>query len=138
MRVRDPVTGRNVLISDMTYQEWAGWKQKVKQVGGKHYKLTDADNKKDVAAAKEYRKISKNTADVEAVASYTGFSKADIHKIKRHIFFEKHKKIDSYELLDPDYDIAVAWKRLSSGKFESRGITLLRHELLEANVEKEY
>lgn len=27
-RARDPETGRNVLIEDMTYAEWAGWKEK--------------------------------------------------------------------------------------------------------------
>lgn len=26
MRVRDPKTGRNVLVNEMTYAEWAGWK----------------------------------------------------------------------------------------------------------------
>ena len=25
MRVRDPVTGRNVLVDEMTYQEWQEW-----------------------------------------------------------------------------------------------------------------
>ncbi len=29
-RVRNPETGKNELVSDMTYQEWAGWKVKVK------------------------------------------------------------------------------------------------------------
>lgn len=59
-------------------------------------------------------------------------------KINRHIFFEKHKKYDGYKLLDPDYDMAVAWKRLVSGKYYPRDITLLRHELLESEVEKRY
>ena len=27
-RVRNPETGKNELVSDMTYQEWAGWKEK--------------------------------------------------------------------------------------------------------------
>ena len=29
-RVRNPETGKNELVSDMTYQEWAGWKEKAK------------------------------------------------------------------------------------------------------------
>ena len=27
-RVRDPVTGKNIVVSDMTYSEWSGWKEK--------------------------------------------------------------------------------------------------------------
>ena len=34
--------------------------------------------------------------------------------------------------------MAVAWKRLSQGKPEDRDILLLKHELLESQVEKEY
>ncbi len=34
--------------------------------------------------------------------------------------------------------MAVAWKRLQSGKYLPRDITLLQHELLESIVEKEY
>ena len=31
-RARNPVTGENKIISDMTYSEWAGWKKETKQV----------------------------------------------------------------------------------------------------------
>lgn len=31
-RARDPETGESVVVSDMTYQEWAGWKKDTKQV----------------------------------------------------------------------------------------------------------
>ena len=41
-------------------------------------------------------------------------------------------------MLDPDYDMAVAWKRLVSGDFQSRDIMLLKHELLESKLEEEY
>lgn len=33
MRVRDPETGRNVLVSEMTFEEWEAWKQADKIVG---------------------------------------------------------------------------------------------------------
>lgn len=39
---------------------------------------------------------------------------------------------------DPDYDMAVAWQRLKEGNYLPRDITLLNHELLESQIEKEY
>lgn len=109
----------------------------VRQTGGKRYKPYDEKNKKDAAAAKEYRKISRKN-DIDTIAANTGFKCEEIKQIKRHVFFEKHKKYDGYGLLDPDYDIAVAWKRLQSGKYLERDITLLRHELLESQLETMY
>ena len=43
-----------------------------------------------------------------------------------------------YGRFEPDYDMAVAWKRLQSGTQLPRDITLLRHELLESQIEKQY
>ena len=43
-----------------------------------------------------------------------------------------------YGRFDPDYNMAVAWKRLREGKFEDRDITLLCHELIESQMEKRY
>ena len=40
--------------------------------------------------------------------------------------------------LDPDFDMAIAWKRLETGNFKDRDITLLKHEYLELSVEKRY
>lgn len=108
-----------------------------RQTGGKHYVPLYSDDKKDVAAAKEYSNISR-VNDIKTIARNTGFSEEDIKKIKRHIFFDKHKKYDGYGMLDADYDIAVAWNRLRSGKFEDRDITLLKHELLESELEQMY
>ena len=108
-----------------------------KETGGKNYKPFDKDDKKDVAAAKEYRKISRIN-DTKVIANNTGFTEKEIKQIKRHLFFNKHKKYDGYGLLAPDYDIAVAWNRLRSGNYEKRDITLLKHELLESKMEKRY
>lgn len=108
-----------------------------KETGGKHYVPDDPDNKKDVAAARAYRGISR-VNDIKTIAQNTGFSEEEIRQIRRHIFFEKHKLYDGYGMLSPDYDMAVAWLRLRSGKFLDRDITLLRHELLESQLEKKY
>ena len=42
------------------------------------------------------------------------------------------------ELFDADYDMAVAWQRLVKGDPKERDILLLKHELLESQLEKEY
>ena len=106
--------------------------------GGKNYKPYDIDNPKDVKAASTYRKISR-TNDIDLIAKNTGFTHNEIRQIKRHIFFDKHKKYDGeYGMLDPDYDMAVAWKRLQQGRPKERDILLLKHELFESQMEKRY
>ena len=42
-RARDPETGRNVLIENMSYAEWAGWKESTKTIS-----INDAKSIKDV------------------------------------------------------------------------------------------
>ncbi len=108
-----------------------------RQTAGKHYKPYDANDKRDQLAAKEYRKISRNN-DINRISQVSGLSEDEVKQIKRHIFFEKHKLYERYGLVDPDYDIAVAWKRLNNGAPEERDLLLLQHELLESQLEKEY
>ncbi len=105
--------------------------------GGKWYAPNNTENPRDVAAAKAYRKISRRN-DTNTISKNTGIAVEDIIEIKRHIFFDKHQKYDGYGLLDPDYDMAVAWERLYNGNFLPRDITLLNHELLESKYEKMY
>ena len=108
-----------------------------RETGGKHYAPpSEGATERDIKAAEEYRKISR-VNDTEIIAQNTGFSVEDIVTIKRHIFFEKHKTYDGYELLQPDYDMAVAWNRLKAGRPEERDILLLHHELLESQIETE-
>lgn len=108
-----------------------------KPSGGKRYAPYDSDDKKDVAAANEYKKISKRD-DSKKIAESSGMTVDGIRQIKRHIFYNKHKTYEGYKNLYPDYDMAVAWKRLYGGCPEERDILLLKHELLESKLEKEY
>lgn len=78
------------------------------------------------------------TDDIENIAKASGMSHDDIRKIKRHIFIDTHQLYDGEGKFEPDYDMAVAWQRLVEGKPEARDILLLKHELLESQVEKEY
>lgn len=89
-------------------------------------------------AQKYYDKI-KNNNDVELIAKSSGMTIEEIQTIKKHIFFDEHTKYDGTKsVFDADYDMAVAWKRLSEGIPENRDILLLQHELLENSVEKMY
>lgn len=128
-----------------TTEEWekhgkTSWRKQTggKDVtGGKWYEPYDKNSKKDEDASKAYRKISRRN-DISTIAKNSGFSAEDIKQIKRHIFYNKHKKYDGYGMLSPDYDMAVAWERLYSGTQVERDILLLKHELLESTLEKEY
>ena len=112
--------------------------ESVKQTGGKQYTPYDENDPRDIFAAKEYRKISRDNSDVKKIARNTDFTEKEVQQIKRHIFYNKHQKYDGYGMLTPDYDMAVVWKRLREGKPEERDILLLHHELLESTLEKEY
>lgn len=151
---RDPETGKNYEVpADMTYDEWkkkyvdkqkeeSGLRKEeaeaVKLTGGKQYIPYDEDDPKDVSAAKAYRRISRDNSDVKKIVQHTNFTEKEVQQIKRHIFYNKHRKYDGYGMLSPDYDMAVAWKRLCDGNPEERDILLLHHELLESTLEKEY
>lgn len=89
-------------------------------------------------AEKYYEKI-RETDDIKAISESSGMSENDIEQIKNHVFHNKHKLYDgTVDKFDPDYDMAVAWKRLTEGIPEDRDILLLKHELLESQMEKEY
>lgn len=125
-----------------TTAEWEKVKKKRQTggkdiTGGKWYEPYDENDKKDAAASREYRKISRRN-DVDVIAKNSGFKKEEIQQIKRHIFYNKHKKYDGYGMLYPDYDMAVAWNRIYNGNPQDRDILLLNHELLESSLEKEY
>lgn len=117
-------------------------KHKLVQTGGKitgghHYDVNKNEGQKGILAAKQYEKYAK-IDDSKQIAQNTGFSVEDIQKIRSHVFYEKHDLDDGFKRFEPDYDMAVAWKRLQEGNFLPRDITLLNHELLESKIEKEY
>lgn len=107
------------------------------QSGGHIKDYAEWNEKRSKKAAAEYEKIKK-ADDILAVAKAAKMTIETIATIKNHIFFDEHIKYDSVGTFDPDYDMAVAWKRLAEGNPEDRDILLLKHELLENQVEKEY
>ncbi len=84
-----------------------------------------------------YDKI-RDSEDIEAISKCSGFSELEIKEIKDHVFFDEHILYEGTGRFTPSLDMAIAWERLSDGKPEDRDILLLRHELLESKVEKEY
>lgn len=108
-----------------------------RETGGHHYLPTPEDDKKDKQAVKAYEKFAREDDSIR-IANNTGFDQADIAKIRSHIFSKKHNLYVGYSRFAPDYSMAVAWQRLRNGNYLPRDITLLRHELLEREIEEKY
>ena len=108
-----------------------------KMVGGHYYKVDPEAPMKERKAARAYEKYSR-VDDSVRIANNTGFTLEQIQSVRSHIFFEKHDLYEGYDRFAPDYDMAVAWKRLREGYYLPRDITLLNHELLERQIEGEY
>lgn len=111
--------------------------RKTVQAGGHHYKTDKHSTKREIQAASSYEKFAREN-DTRLISINTGIPQKDIATIKHHVFTSKHKLYDGYGRFAPDYNMAVAWKRLREGSFEQRDITLLNHELLESTLEKMY
>ncbi len=114
--------------------------KKVSQSGGK-FTVGDAEwqLRRETEASTFYDKICTNDSDVITIAKISGMSVQNIQQIKNHVFFNRHIKWDgSVGRFDPDYNMAVAWKRLLDGNPNETDILLLKHELLESQYEKEY
>lgn len=89
---------------------------------------------------KIYARIRNNTSDIQNISNNTGFSEADITRIKQHVFENDHTFVDGNNTVrigkfDPDPEIANAWNRLEKGDYTQKDIDLLNHELRESRVE---
>ena len=93
--------------------------------------------KRDAKAAEYYDKI-RLADDIPAIAKAAGMTEQEIGQVKDHVFFKQHQLTDGIGRFQPDYDMGVAWKRLSEGTPEKRDIVLLKHELLESECEVRY
>ena len=90
------------------------------------------------SAEQYYDSIRNRIDDIEKISNNTHISYTDVEIVKRHVFLENYILDDNVAVFDADYDMAVAWQRLINGTYEDRDIVLLKHELLESQVEKEY
>lgn len=121
---------------DHSVSSKAVWKRR--KSSGARETFLETIERKERQAKSFYEKVRSDTADVEKIAKTTGFSEKKIAKIKQHVFINEHILDDGVRKFDEDYDIAVAWKRLTEGKAEERDILLLKHEYLESALEKKY
>lgn len=64
-RVRNPETGKNELVSDMTYQEWAGWKKKTEFTPAKTTAEAEAYAKEHIFSGAYLGKTSYKGVDVD-------------------------------------------------------------------------
>ena len=114
----------------------AVWRQR-KSSGGKETFIQTFE-RKERQAKQFYEEVRNDKSDIAKIAANTGFSEKRIQKIKEHIFINSHVLDDGNRRFDEDYDIAVAWKRLTEGKGMDRDILLLKHEYLESCLERKY
>ena len=113
-RVKDPETGENVLVSDMTYQEWLKWKESTKSVA--NTENSDIIEEKVGKGGNSVLEIGK--IDIEKYRGVTdGTIRSDVlvltenqkeHIIKRRgaDFYEKYSQYFADIAKDPDYIFA--------------------------------
>ena len=83
-------------------------------------------------ADRYYGLVRSMTTDVKRIADNTGFSEADIAKIKKFIFLDTHDLGGAEpQRFAPDFAMAQSWQRLINGTPEPHDITLLHHEIME-------
>lgn len=113
----------------------------IKQTGGKYTVGSTAwfkqQEKREEQAKKAYQEIAQ-ADNIEKIANVSGMSAEEVKQIKNHVFFDEHILYDGKSKFFPDYNMAVAFKRLENGVPEERDILLLKHELFESQCEKKY
>jgi hypothetical protein len=87
-------------------------------------------------AEQYYESVRKMTTDAERIANNTGFSLADIERIKSYVFNEEHDLGEEEPMrFSPSYEMAESWQRLIDGKnIQPHDITLIQHELMESKL----
>lgn len=86
-------------------------------------------------AKKYYGLVRSMTTDVQKIAKTTGYSEAEIQRIKNYIFMDEHDLGERGRgRFDPDYMMGESWRRLIEGKPEAHDLTMLRHEIMEQDL----
>lgn len=87
-------------------------------------------------AAQYYESVRHMNTDVARISENTGISEAEVAKIKKHVFLEKHDLGGNEpEYFYPNYEMAQSWQRLIDGKnIQKHDVTLLRHEAMEREL----
>ena len=114
---------------------WKKFKSEhVRSTGARELSISEITKSEELAEI-IYTQIRSNPNDIASIAKNTGLKEFRIERIKDHLFFKEHKLRNSIGKFDADPLIVESWKRLEAGKFTSKGIQLLNHELFESKFE---
>jgi hypothetical protein len=100
----------------------------------------------DKLADQIYNSIRECDTDICEIAEKLGFKADNIKNVKDHIFYKEHE-LDQYVSLgeksehkrfDPNFQQALAWKRLEAGTHNQHDITWIKHECAERHHELKY
>lgn len=116
MRVRDPETGRNVLINEMTYQEWYEWKRNQDPVAFEAAKKKAKNASSDKQQFEEYKAVLKSKAG----KTFDEFQKMKYNDTERWEFMKldyarRSKLLNHPEMALPNADKATAAKEKFTG-----------------------
>lgn len=92
-RVRNPETGKNELVSDMTYQEWAGWKKKTEFTPAKTTEEAEAYAKEHIFSGAYLGKTSYKGIDVDVANG--------INETLERITQKYGRKLSGIEVVNP-------------------------------------
>ena len=121
--VSEAILTGELLKSTISSQGLSGALDPISKAAGKH-------------AEQYYESVRKMTTDAERIANNTGFSLADIERIKSYVFTEEHDLGEEKPMrFSPSYEMAESWQRLIDGKnIQPHDITLIQHELMESKL----
>jgi hypothetical protein len=100
----------------------------------------------DKLADQIYDSIRECDTDICDIAQNLGLKADNIKNVKDHIFYKEHE-LDQYVSLgekpehkrfDPNFQQALAWKRLEAGTHNQDDITWIKHECAERHHELKY
>lgn len=136
--------GKNEVIENISYQEWEKSKKALMArredsniISGAISGALNPESKRAKAHAdKYYEAVRSMTTDVSSIAKNTGYSEADIQRIKSFVFFEEHElEPGVVRRFHTSYEMANSWQRLIEGKhIERHDLTLLAHEKMEIEL----
>lgn len=109
IRVRDPVTGRNVVVNEMTYQEWEEW---VKSRDPERYEVEKKKAKNASSDKTQYEKY-KEVIKTKAGKTFAEFQETKYNNTEKWEFLKldyarRSKLIEHPELALPNAENAIA------------------------------
>lgn len=141
-RARDPETGENVLIKDMTYQEWAGWKKAENPQAWKVFEKKGQNMSTDKKQFAQYREVLKSKSP-ETLAEFQNLKYnepekweqlKDRYRYKRRIpeatenDYQTYKKIKATGILGsvrvPPHPIDIETLEFKDEHAGNHGVTL--------------